>query len=435
MRIDSYYHSIQNDFGTLLLISTAYNKRVDTYIDYMRTYEDGRRECRNLYLSCYGGYSITFPGAYSRTYYGDTFNGHYVKEPWTDCNCNHVGWEQRATDHSGDIHQILKKYPDFVYTLKKWRGERYYITRNLPDIFAALQIWTEHKEVEFMLANGLDSLVFSAGFWKQTEKKRRDFVRYVMQHKGLKNYSLRQIQNLIKYNMTLKEYKEYEAFKSSCYTAAMSVDCFRYMKKKGLSGYGDYKLYMDYRKLAKIAGHNLKEDYWNHPADLEKAHSKVLAEVNAIEAVKEAQKLVQLRIDNPGMFHNLDVISKRLSVFNANMNGYEIVVTSDLAEWQRQADTLHQCIIRCAYYKAVARREKVLVFIRKAGFPIATAEVLPQNRIGQFYADERSGTPNGSRPTADVIESFNKWLSDKPDLIEFTKAKRKSKKTELTEVA
>ena len=286
-----------------------------------------------------------------------------------------------------------------------------------------------------MLANGLDSLVFSAGFWKQTEKKRRGFVRYVMQHKGLKNYSLRQIQNLIKYNMTLKEYKEYEAFKSSCYTAAMSVDCFRYMKKKGLSGYGDYKLYMDYRKLAKTAGHSLKEDYWNHPADLEKAHSKVLAEVNAIEAVKEAQKLVQLRIDNPGMFHNLDVISKRLSVFNANMNGYEIVVTSDLAEWQRQADTLHQCIIRCAYYKAVARREKVLAFIRKAGFPIATAEILPQNRIGQFYADERSGTPNGSRPTADVIESFNKWLSDKPDLIEFTKAKRKSKKTELAEVA
>lgn len=79
----------------------------------------------------------------------------------------------------------------------------------------------------------------------------------------------------------------------------------------------------------------------------------------------------------------------------------------------------------------VAKREKVLVFIRKAGFPIATAEVLPQNRIGQFYADERSGTPNGSRPTADVIESFSKWLSDKPDLIEFTKAKRKSKKTEL----
>ena len=421
MRIDSYSHYIENYFGELRLVSTAYNKKVNTYLDYMRTYESGRRECRNLYLSCYGGYSITFPGAYARSCYGDRRDGHYIEEEWTDCGYNHVGWEQRATDHSGDIHQILKKYPDFVYTLKKWRGERYYITHNLPDIFAALQIWTKHKEVEFMLANGLDSLVFSAGFWKQTEKKRREFVRYVMQHKGLKNYSLRKIQNIIKYNMTLKEYKEYEAFKSSCYTATMSVDCFRYMKKKGLSGYGDYKLYMDYRKLAKVAGHNLKEDYWNHPADLDKAHSKVLAEENAIEAVKEAQKLVQLRIDNPGIFQNLDVISKCLSVFNANINGYDIVVTSDLAEWQRQADTLHQCIIRCAYYKAVAKREKVLVFIRKEGLPIATAEVLPRNRIGQFYADEHSGTPEGSKPSEEVQHVFTTWLRDKPDLLKHVK--------------
>ena len=433
MRVDTYYHSIQNDFGTLLLISTAYNKRVDTYIDYMRTYEDGRRECRNLYLSCYDGYSITFPGAYSRTYYGDTFNGHYVEEPWTSCNCNHVGYEQRASDHSGDINQILKKYPDFVYTLKKWRGEHYYITRDLPTIFGALQIWIEHKEVEFMLASGLDSLVFSAGFWKQTEKKRKELVRFVMQNKGLKGYSLRQIQNFTKYNMTLKEYKEYEDFKSKCYTAAMSVDCFRYMKKKGLAGYDNYKLYMDYRKLAKIAGHNLKEEYWNHPADLEKAHAKVLSEVNAIEAVKEAQKLIQLRIDNPGIFHNLDVISKRLSVFNTTIDGYEIIVTSDLNEWQRQADTLHQCIIRCAYYKRVARREEILVFIRKAGLPIATAEILPQNRIGQFYADEHSGRPEGSRPSPKVKSIFNAWLSDKPDLLEYSKAK--PKKTKLAEVA
>ena len=39
MRVDSYYHSIENYFGELRLVSTAYNKKVDTYLDYMRTYE------------------------------------------------------------------------------------------------------------------------------------------------------------------------------------------------------------------------------------------------------------------------------------------------------------------------------------------------------------------------------------------------------------
>ena len=422
MRIDAFYHSIENSFNGLRLVVTAYNKREDTYFDYMRIYEDGHRECRNLYLSCCGGYSVTFPGAYARSSWGERNSiGRYIQEEWNECNYAYIGHESRANDHSEDINLILRKYPEFIYTLKKWRGKYYYLTRDLNKIFEASQIWIKHKEVEFMLGSGLDNLVFSVGFWKLTEKKRKELVKRAIQSVFFKSLTLRQLQNVVKYDMSLEEFKDYENFKRKSYGAVVSVDTYRYLQKKKLLNYDSCNMYIDYRKMAKSAGHNLKEDYWNHPKNLENAHSKVLAEVNAIEAVKEAQRLAQLRIDNPDEFCKLDKIAEKLSVFNFLIGDYEILVTSDLNEWQRQADVLHQCIIRCAYYKKVARGEEILVFIKKSGLPIATAEILSGNRIGQFYADECSGRPEGSRPSQEVRDMLNAWLLDKPDLLEYSK--------------
>ena len=134
MRIDSYSHAIENYFGELRLVVTAYNKRLDQYFDFFRVYESGKKECRNLYFSCYGFYSITYPGAYACSYYGERADNHYIEEDWGECTINHVGYERGNLNHIGDINLILKKYPDFVYTLKKWRGELYYMTGTLPVI-------------------------------------------------------------------------------------------------------------------------------------------------------------------------------------------------------------------------------------------------------------------------------------------------------------
>ena len=435
MRIDNFYHRIENYFGELRLVVTGYNKRIDEYFDYIRKSENGVTECRNLYLSCYGGYSVLFPGQKCRSYYGVVDdNDRYIAEEWGVCNATFFGGEKEAHDHTGDINQILKKYPDFVYTLKKWKGERYYITFDLLNILSALQIWKEHKETEFLLANGLETLVFAKSFWNLTEKKRREVVMFCLNTKGVKKMRLRGILDIMKYKMTLAEYKKYEAFKSSLYTNNVSVQAFRYLTKKKLTSREDYQLYMDYRKLARQAGHDLKQDYWACPSNLAKAHSKVLAECNAIAELRKTETgVMQIEMDFPGLVQKLKIVERNLSAFNSTIGDYEIVITADLNEWQRQADTLHQCIIRCEYWKKVARRSEILVFIRKGGFPIATAEVLTGNKIGQFYADERSGTPGGSRPTKEVQDIFNKWLSDKPDLIETSKTKRKCKK-ELAEV-
>ena len=101
-----------------------------------------------------------------------------------------------------------------------------------------------------------------------------------------------------------------------------------------------------------------------------------------------------------------------------------------MQEWVKQAKALHQCIVRCSYYKKMANQEEILVFIQKDGIPVATAELFAKNRIGQFYADEHSGTPEGSKPSEEVQHVFTTWLRDKPDLLKHVK-----KHVKLAEVA
>lgn len=431
MRIDSYSHYIENYFGELRLVVTAYNKRLDQYFDFFRVYESGKKECRNLYLSCYGGYSITYPGAYARSYYGERANNHYIVEDWGECTINHVGYEREHLNHIGDINLILKKYPDFIYTLKKWCGENFYMTRQLPIIFEALQVWKEHPESEYLFALHCDSIAFSKSFWKLSEKKRREISKWILQNKeNAAGYTLRQVQNIIKYKMTMDEFNDYEAFKSSCYTAAMGVPVYRYFKRKGYVGHSMWSLYCDYRKMAKAAGHNIRQEYWAFPSDLEKAHAKVLRECNAIEEARKAEERKRLVEQEKAVFENLKKTCEILQRFGGVYGGYEIIFSDDMSEWNKQASALHQCIVRCSYYKKMANQEEILVFIRKDGVPVATAELFAKNRIGQFYADEHSGTPEGSKPSEEVQHVFTTWLRDKPDLLKHIK-----KHVKLAEVA
>ncbi|MBR4823621.1 MAG: PcfJ domain-containing protein, partial [Spirochaetaceae bacterium] len=335
---------------------------------------------------------------------------------------NHVGYERGRLNHIGDINLILKKYPDFVYTLKKWRGELYYMTGTLPVIFEALQVWKEHPEAEYLFALHCDNIAFSKSFWKLSEKKRREISKWILQHKtNAGGYTLRQIQNIIKYKMTMDEFRDYENFKSECYTAAMGVPVYRYFKRKGYAGHSMWATYCDYRKMAKSAGHNIRQKYWAFPSDLEKAHAKVLRECIAIAEARKLAEKKRLAALEKNMFENLKKTCEVLQSFGGVYGGYEIIFTDNMQEWEKQAKALHQCIVRCSYYKKMANQEEILVFIQKDGIPVATAELFAKNRIGQFYADEHSGTPEGSKPSEEVQHVFTTWLRDKPDLLKHVK--------------
>lgn len=90
------------------------------------------------------------------------------------------------------------------------------------------------------------------------------------------------------------------------------------------------------------------------------------------------------------------------------IDGYSVYVPDSVNEIAEQASKLHQCLVQCDYIQQVIDGHCLLVFIRKNGEPVATAEILSGDRIGQFYADELDR--NNCLPTEEVRKVFNRWL-------------------------
>ena len=77
----------------------------------------------------------------------------------------------------------------------------------------------------------------------------------------------------------------------------------------------------------------------------------------------------------------------------------------------RHAKALHQCLVYADYIGKMARQKCLLVFIAdSAGKPVATAEILPGGKLGQFYADELGRNYNKMKPSADAENALSKWL-------------------------
>jgi hypothetical protein len=132
-------------------------------------------------------------------------------------------------------------------------------------------------------------------------------------------------------------------------------------------------------------------------------HNKVLAEVDEIKKNKDKEKFA-------GLFKAI----KNYVKYNQTVDGYYIFFSADQEEWNKQADKLHQCIVRCDYMKKVIDRKSLLAFITKDGEPIATAEIQKEKTINQFYTDEHS---SDYYPSKELKAIFNKWLEKLPNNI------------------
>jgi len=102
---------------------------------------------------------------------------------------------------------------------------------------------------------------------------------------------------------------------------------------------------------------------------------------------------------------------KKLFKLKAKIGGYDVFVPETIDEIERQADALNQCLIYCDYVQKVIDKKCVLVFVQKDGVPVATAELLSRNRIGQFYADEADR--DDCLPPEDVVNAVKEWIKRK----------------------
>ena len=290
---------------------------------------------------------------------------------------------------------IIEKYPEFKYVMRKWSG-------TLADTLDARAIWQNHKEVEFVLAAGWTTLALNKSFWRLSEKKRREVVEFRKKNPDCRGMTLSDIQTILKYHISIADFKEYEDF---CWQhSKVRYDVYRYLKKLGKADYLGVSLYRDYWKLLKQTSHGMKDDYWRYPKDLQRAHDKLLAEV---EEIKAMEKIEQLNKKQEKYFRAV----KKLLKYNADINGYSVFIPETVEEIGRQAKALHQCLIANDYVSQVISKRCVLVFIQKDGKPVATAQLLKGNKIGQFYADELDRS--NCLPTEEVRAVMDKWIEMK----------------------
>lgn len=395
----NYYDSIVVQDGLITRLVTAEWR--DLTLTVYKEIENKTQLVRNVYLSSVGGYMVAFPGErIGSGYYSYWGDQKEVLQDWRETPQLPIG--KCRSLYPEEQNLIIQKYPAFKYILKKFPVK----TDNLMQI---LVIWKEHPDVELLLQAGYSNIAFDKRFYKLTEKKRKEICKWLMKNsktQEVDNPTLTAIQILLKYGIDYKSYIDY-CNKCSYNCCTVPYDVYEYIcTKYGAKRYGELApIYKDYKYLCKQSGHRMADKYWKFPSDLIKAHAKVLGEVNEINRLKEMSVAKEWESKMlPGV--------KQLEQYNSTINGYKIFITENMTEWNRQADVLHQCIVRCKYMNGIIDRKYVIVFIQKKNIPVATAQVYSDKKLGQLYADEKA---ENIYPSNSVKKMVLKWIDNLPD--------------------
>ena len=385
-------------------------------LDVMREIEGGVLDdelyfwYRNIEFTNMGGYLVEFPGEVYRQRY--SMNKYTVRlEDWSDCAIRFNLWCNNLIDATSEAN-ILEVYPEFKYVLKKMNPQHKRIER----IMMLLFYWKKHPEIEGLVQLGFYDIATNQNLFKLTAPKRKQIIKWICENKECVEHpeymKLQHIQKMIKYKLSIEQFIDYDKNHPTISTYRhwskstwnCDIPTFFYLKKHG---YKDYKsmdiarLYQDYLNMAKQAGHDMTDKYWLYPSDINKAHAKVMEEVANLKLTASALQGDYLKA----------VMQPLADKFNANVDGYDIFLPTDIETIKKQCDALYQCLLRNNYVNNVLMQDEILVFIWKDGKPMATAQVFYDKKVGQFYADER-GHARGEdcKPSEEIENAFNKWL-------------------------
>lgn len=385
MTICDYIDRLEIENNNLVRIVTATSRKDSAKsLDIYKEYENGDAVCRNLYYSMYG-YRVGFPGEKNSLYRNNCLEFDETLESYGECK--KIDFYSRKLTAQEKL-LVANKYIGFSYILKK-----HDLTINTA--FKILRIWHIFPEIEFVLDTGFEHLALNKAFWRLTESKRKDVLRLLM--KRGKKYNLSDVLTIRKYKLSDNDFCEYKSFCNRC--GRVSFDVYKYLCKIGRADYQGRSFYSDYKALLKQTDH--KGDYWTYPKDLQKKHDDLRLEIERRKMLEESEKLSKKQEKYT------EAVKKLLSV-KITENGYSVYVPESVQEIKAHADKLHQCLISCDYIEKVCNRKCVLVFVVKNREPVATAELLSGDKIGQFYANELDR--NNCLPSDEVRQIVNKWI-------------------------
>jgi hypothetical protein len=392
--------------------------------------DDANYYIKNLEFVYMNGWLMSIPGEkYTRYGYSYTVQDEEWSRYSEPLNLWAIHGREKLIKQMEEL--CIELYPDFVYVIKKWKAV------TTAQLMEALTIWKEHPDIEFLLALGFEEIAFSPAFYRLGDEKKKAYCKWMRQHPECNDITYKKLQTIMCHNLSPKEWNDYQNFLNYGYYSdkiTISYPIYKYLAKQiekdpGFAPDEIMMLYDDYKSMARQAGHDLKEKYWKFPSHLKQAHDKVMEELRLIE---EAKRIAKEKAEAEELRKNqtrLKALAKKFKDVAELVDGYSIFISTDYDVWLKQADVLHQCICSAGYFQKMARGDCTIIFIQKDGNPIATAEILKNGKLNQFYADERSGTPGGSLPSAEVKAVFNRWLESVP------KSKFKTRKRSVKKAA
>ena len=318
-----------------------------------REWLDGRRESRNLYYRTVAGWLFAAPG-------DEDSWGSYEVERWSDfAPKDDFCWDGPTED---DVALLKSCRPAFRWCLDKAKGY------SVAELFQLLRAFDEDPAVEHLVEAGLKSLALSDGFRSLTEGTRKAVVKWSLANG---DHPLRTALDCIREGITVDEQRGWRTG-SARYHAYKVHKWFKEHKVHFL----EYEEYLD---TLRRAGKDSQDPYWGIPSDFRarrRAAERIVANLRKAETAAREKVLEGIA----GRY--LGGIYEKLHVY----------VPGSYAAFKAQAKALDQCLITNDYPTRVANGVCVLVFIERAGKPLATAELIPSGkgwRVGQFYGDER----------------------------------------------
>ena len=415
------------------------------FVDVYKENDAGEAWSQNLYQSMWGGSCVMFPGLprniNSNSWYYDKSIAE--EEGWYRRSLSTVGWSDNITESEKEL--IISFYPDFKYVFKKHE------MTSKREVMKILRVWIEHHEVELLLAIGFEKVAMNGNFWRLTEKNRKATCLFMRQNPQFKDLSLAEIREAMRagdpvdYGRYLKDIPSWHRSRNTqAYYPCVSYEDYKYMKKqqkKFKSVFDDEEhafneltnVYTDYIRMLFRSDHNCRDDYWRWPSDIQVFHDRLSEEERIkreaerlAEAERERERQIERVKKDKERAKVIKAIEKKFKAFAETIDGYSIFVTSDYDEWQKQAKALEQCICAAGYYQQMADGKCTIVFIQKDGVPQATAQIMPDGKLNQFYANEHDR--ENCLPSPEIKAAFEKWKASVPKS-KFKKQKPRQRKS------
>lgn len=374
-----YHVQLVKDNGDIVMNIIATWKSYSVKVVEAKLFQDEIKWYRGLQFNIYGGYIVSFPhekmslGYYAQEKVSDFENqyidGHFINMPnidYKEIDEFQINWlKANVPQDKYIIDKVVKSYSCRMTTLFSILKQYHKLSDN------------DKSLCEYLFEKNLPRIAMNQNLYKLSKKKRTELFQFIQILEEVPD-NLQAIQWMMKHNT--KNYNSYYDLKKYAHLGLTfdQVEYLQKLKKDFPCDYGITSTYLDYLRMVKEEPTaNIKDKYWYAPKEFSKMNErlkKLIAGRKQLELNKLSEEM-----------------KKRLYQSNIKEKQYEdyvIYASTDMNEWKKQAEALHQCIITCKYYNKVIEGKSLVFFISKNSEPFGTFEIDYKKKILQAYGNE-----------------------------------------------